>query len=146
MCGATSDVCFGPKADINWSQHQTATALNLQKAILESCEHASRAWIDRVQSEMSLWSDFASKMSATKSIPEAFETYTKCVSQRMQMAADDPTALRAIKFAAMFKERSNRLDEVDRAIAKIRSLLQIEQEREQQSSLVERAKRIRRSA
>jgi hypothetical protein len=56
----------------------------------------------------------------------------------------NPTALRAIKFAAMFKERSNRLDEVDRAIARIRSLLQIEREREQQqrSSLVERAKRI----
>ena len=58
-------------------------------AILESCEHASRAWIDRVQSEISLWSDLASKLSGTKSIPEAFETYTKCVSQRMQMAADD---------------------------------------------------------
>jgi hypothetical protein len=69
----------------------------------------------------------------------------------------NPTALRAIKFAAMFEERSNRLDEVDRAIAKIRSLLQREPKREQQQqsslverakriSLVERAKRIRRSA
>jgi hypothetical protein len=69
----------------------------------------------------------------------------------------NPTALRAVKFAAMFEERSNRLDEVDLAIAKIRSLLQIEREREQQQqsslverakriSLVERAKRIRRSA
>jgi len=58
----------------------------------------------------------------------------------------NPTALRAIKFAAMVKERSNRLDEVDRAIAKIRSLLQKERQREQQSSLAERAKRIRRSA
>lgn len=59
-------------------------------------------------------------------------------------------ALRAVKFAAMLKERSNRLDEVDRAIAKIRSLLQKERQREQQQqqqlSLVERAKRIRRSA
>ena len=78
-----------PSDAANWGQHQTAAALNVQKAILESCEHASRAWIDRVQSEVSLWSDFASKLSATKSIPEAFETYTKCVSQRMQMAADD---------------------------------------------------------
>jgi hypothetical protein len=78
-----------PSDAVNWGQHQTATALNLQKAILESCEQASRAWIDRVQSEISLWSDLASKLSGTKSIPEAFETYTKCVSQRMQMAADD---------------------------------------------------------
>ena len=78
-----------PLDAVNWGQHQTETALNLQKAILESCEQASRAWIDRVQSEISLWSDFANKLSGTKSIPEAIETYTKCVSQRMQMAADD---------------------------------------------------------
>lgn len=78
-----------PSDAVKWGQHQTEAALNLQKAILESCEHASRAWIDRVQSEISLWSDLASKLSGTKSIPEAFETYTKCVSQRMQMAADD---------------------------------------------------------
>jgi hypothetical protein len=58
-----------------------------------------------------------------------------------------PKALSTVKFAAMFKERSNRLDEVDRAISKIRGLLQIERkEQQQQSSLVERAKRIRRSA
>ena len=74
---------------VNWGQHQTEAALNLQKAILESCEQASRTWIDRMQSEISLWSDFASKLSSTKSVPEAFETYTKCMSQRMQMAADD---------------------------------------------------------
>ncbi len=78
-----------PPSVVNWGQHQTETALNLQKAILESCEQASRAWVDRMQSEISLWSDFANKISGTKSIPEAFEAYTKCVSQRMQMAADD---------------------------------------------------------
>jgi hypothetical protein len=73
----------------NWGQPQPEAALNLQKAILESCEQASRTWIDRMQSEISLWSDLASKLSSTKSVPEAFETYTKCMSQRMQMAADD---------------------------------------------------------
>ena len=78
-----------PPQFVNWGQNQTETALNLQKAILESCEHASRAWIDRVQSEISLWSDLASKLSSTKSVPEALDAYTKCVSQRMQMAADD---------------------------------------------------------
>jgi hypothetical protein len=74
---------------VNWGQHQTETALNFQKAILESCEHASRAWIDRVQSEISLWSDLASKLSSTKSVPEVFEACSKCMSQRMQMAGDD---------------------------------------------------------
>lgn len=78
-----------PADVINWGQHQTETALNFQKAILQSCDQASRAWIDRMQSEISLWSDLASKLSSTKSVPEAVETYTKCMSQRMQMAADD---------------------------------------------------------
>lgn len=45
-------------------------------------------WIDRVQSEIWRWSDLASELS-TKSVPEALDAYTKCVSQRMQMAADD---------------------------------------------------------
>lgn len=78
-----------PPELLNWGQHQTESALNFQKTILESCEQASRAWIDRMQSEISLWSDLASKLSNTKSVPEAFETYTKCMTQRMQMAADD---------------------------------------------------------
>ena len=73
----------------NWGQHQTETVLNLQKTILESCEHASRAWIDRMQSEISLWSELATKLGSTKSMPEALEVYTKCMSQRIQMAADD---------------------------------------------------------
>ena len=77
-----------PPDIINWGQHQTEATLNIQKAILESCEQ-SRAWIDRMQSEISLWSDLASKLSKIKSAPEAVETYTKCMFQRMQIAADD---------------------------------------------------------
>ena len=86
---STSSKVSAPADVTNWGQQQTETALNFQKAILESCEQASRAWVDRMQSEISLWSDLASKMSSTKSVLEAFETYTKCMSQRMQMAADD---------------------------------------------------------
>jgi Phasin protein len=78
-----------PPSVVNWGQHQTEAALNFQKTIMESCEQASRTWIDRMQSEISLWSDLANKLSSTKSVPEAFETYTKCMSQRIQMAADD---------------------------------------------------------
>jgi hypothetical protein len=74
---------------MNWGQEQTEAAMALQKTLLESCDHASRAWLARVQSEVSLWSDLANKLSGTKSIPEALDAYTKSVSQRMQMAADD---------------------------------------------------------
>ena len=64
-------------------------AAAVQKAFLESCDQASRTWLARMQSEVSLWSDLANKLSGTKSMPEAFEAYSQCVSQRMQMAAED---------------------------------------------------------
>jgi len=57
--------------------------------LLESYERISRSWLDRVQSEVSLWSDLANKLGATKSASEAVEAYTRCVAQRMQMAAED---------------------------------------------------------
>jgi Phasin protein len=72
---------------LNWGQ--TDAAMAVQKAFMESCDHASRTWLDRMQSEVSLWSDLANKLSTTQSVPEAVEAYSKCVSQRMQMAADD---------------------------------------------------------
>ena len=73
----------------NWGQDRTEATLSLQKALLESYELTSRAWLDRMQSEVSLWSDLANKLSGTKTIPEAVEIYTKFGSQRMQLAADD---------------------------------------------------------
>jgi hypothetical protein len=70
-------------------QERTDAAVALQKALLESYDQASRAWLARVQSEVTFWSDLATKVTATRTVPEALEAYSKCVSQRMQMAADD---------------------------------------------------------
>lgn len=78
---------------LNWAQEQTGSILNLQKAILESYEEASQAWMARLQSEVSLWSDLANKLSGTRSVPEMLDAYTKCISQRMKMAADDGNRL-----------------------------------------------------
>ncbi|HVO91848.1 MAG TPA: phasin family protein [Terriglobales bacterium] len=74
---------------VNWGQERTEAAMALQKELLESYDQASRAWLARVQSEISLWSDLAAKLAATHTVPEALETYSKCVSDRMKMAADD---------------------------------------------------------
>jgi Phasin protein len=86
---ATAAKAGTPPFVLNWGQDRTEAALSLQKAILESYEQTSRAWLDRMQSEVSLWSDLANKLSGTKTVPEAVEICTKCASQRMQMAADD---------------------------------------------------------
>jgi hypothetical protein len=87
--GSAGSKAGTPPFVLNWGQERTEAAMDLQKAILQSYEQTSRAWLDRMQSEVSLWSDMANKLSKTHTLPEALETYTQCVSQRMQMAADD---------------------------------------------------------
>ena len=79
----------GPPPFLNWGQERTEALIALQKELLESYDQASRAWLTRVQSEVSLWSDLATKLAATHTAPEALETYSKCISERMKMAADD---------------------------------------------------------
>ena len=79
----------GPIPLFNWGNERSEAAIALQKAVLESYEQASRVWLSRLQSEIELWSDLANKLGTSHSVPEALETYTKCVSQRMQMAVDD---------------------------------------------------------
>ncbi len=86
--GSAPDKADAPQF-LNWGQERTEAALALQKELLAAYEEGSRAWLARVQSEVALWSDLASKMSATRTVPQALETYSQCVSQRMKMAADD---------------------------------------------------------
>ena len=73
----------------NIGQERAEAAVALQKELLEAYEQASRAWLARVQSEVALWSELATKLTATRSVPEALEAYSKCVSKRMQMTAED---------------------------------------------------------
>ena len=45
--------------------------VNMQREILDAYEQANRAWLARVKSEVEFWSELASKLSATRSVPEA---------------------------------------------------------------------------
>jgi len=81
----------------------------LQKELLESYGRISRAWLDRVQSEVTLWSDVSRRLSSTSSTSEAVETYTKWVSQRMQMATEDAQRL--------FNESQEIMQKIGRALS-----------------------------
>ena len=81
----------------------------LQKELLESYGRIGRAWLDRVQSEVTLWSDVSRRLSSTSSPSEAVETYTKLVSQRMQMAAEDAQRL--------FNESQEIMQKIGRALS-----------------------------
>jgi hypothetical protein len=61
----------------------------MQKDLFDVYGHGSRIWLSRVKSEMDLWSELAAKLTASRSVPEAVESYQRCVAQRMQMVAED---------------------------------------------------------
>ena len=70
-------------------KEQTDAMVNMQKEVLAAYEEANRAWLARMNSEMEFWQDLTSKLSATRSLPEAMEACQKGAAQRMQMAAED---------------------------------------------------------
>jgi hypothetical protein len=70
-------------------KERTDAMLTLQKDLLEAYEQASGAWLARVKSEAGLWSELATKLTNTGSLPEALSVYQESIAQRMQMAAED---------------------------------------------------------
>jgi len=70
-------------------KNQTEAMLTMQKEMMAAYEEASRAWIERVKSEVALWSDLAAKLSASKSLPDGVDACRDVVTQRMKLAAED---------------------------------------------------------
>lgn len=70
-------------------QERTQAAAALQKELLEAYDHAGRAWLARVRSEVALWTELATNLTATRSVSDGLQAYTKCVSQQMKMTAED---------------------------------------------------------
>jgi hypothetical protein len=64
-------------------------ATTLQNEFVETFERASRAWFERVTTEMELWSELVRRLSATHSVPEFLGAYQECVAKRMQIAVED---------------------------------------------------------
>jgi hypothetical protein len=79
----------GPASIGELGKEQSAAMLGMQKELLEAYEHASRVWLARAKAEADLWSELATKLSASKTFPDALGAYQQCVSQRMQMTAED---------------------------------------------------------
>jgi len=78
-----------PESFLKFGRDRTEATLGIQKELLETYEQASRAWVARVQSEVELWSDLATKLAATQSVPDALGAYQETVARRLQMATDD---------------------------------------------------------
>ena len=78
-----------PSKPLPFEKAQTEAMFSLQKDLVELYELSSRAWLDRAKSEMELWSRLATKLTGTRSVPEAMEAYQNCVTEQMHMSADD---------------------------------------------------------
>jgi hypothetical protein len=71
------------------AQVPTEAFAGLQKDIIESYEEASRAWLERVRTEVDLWSQFTGKLAGIRSPSDAVGIYREWFGEHMKMAADD---------------------------------------------------------
>jgi Phasin protein len=65
------------------------TFVNVQSELLEEIQEANRRWLDRLQSEANLASEFASKLSGARSIPDAMAVSRDWATCYFQMLAED---------------------------------------------------------
>jgi len=87
MTGSTPRGSINP---FNASGHEQAeSAVALRKDVLDAYEKASRLWLERVKSELELWSELAAKLTAPGSVNDALEAYVTSVAMRMQMTIAD---------------------------------------------------------
>jgi hypothetical protein len=71
------------------SHEQTESAVALQMDALDAYERASRLWLERVKSELELWSELGAKLTSACSVNDALEAYATSVALRMQMTIAD---------------------------------------------------------
>lgn len=63
--------------------------VNAQTDLLEKLQASNRQWFDRMQSEANLASEFASKLTAARSIPDAMTACQEWANRRFEMMAED---------------------------------------------------------
>ena len=69
--------------------------VNMQTELFENLQEANRHWLERVQSEATLASEFATKLTATRSISDAMTTCQEWTGRQIEMMAKDSKLLAA---------------------------------------------------
>lgn len=65
------------------------TSIALQKELLETYQRLGRAWLERVQAEMELWTGLASSLASSPSVTASLQSYTETLCKQIQMTAED---------------------------------------------------------
>jgi hypothetical protein len=63
--------------------------MNAQTELLERLKETNRQWFDRVESEANLASEFASKLTSARSLPDAMSACQEWTMRRFAMMAED---------------------------------------------------------
>jgi hypothetical protein len=85
----SSDHFEGAASFFALGREQAEAATALQSEFIKAYEQTSHAWLARAQSEVTLWSDLATRLGSTRSPSDFLEAWTTCASKRMQMVAED---------------------------------------------------------
>jgi hypothetical protein len=72
-----------------------------QSEFLEKLQQANRQWLDRIQTETAFVSEFSSKLSAARSLPEAMTACQDYTRRWFEMLAEDGEHLLADSKALM---------------------------------------------
>jgi hypothetical protein len=62
---------------------------NAQTELLDKFQEANRQWLERLQQEANLASEFTSKLTAARSIPEATSACQEWTRRRFEMMGED---------------------------------------------------------
>ena len=87
-----------PKADTPTSfpiPNFVPALTTMQKEFFDTFESMNREWVSRIQSEAKLASDFVSKLTAARSIPDAASAYQECATRHLEMFTEDSRRLLA---------------------------------------------------
>lgn len=63
--------------------------VKMQAELLDKLQETNRQWMERAQSEVNLASEFASRLVASRSIPDAMIAYQEWTSRRFEIMAED---------------------------------------------------------
>jgi len=63
--------------------------VNAQTELYDRLQDTNRQWLDRVQTEANLASEFATKLTAARSIPDAMKACQDWTSRRIELMAED---------------------------------------------------------
>jgi len=75
--------------------------LRAQSEFLETLQQANRKWLDRIQTETAFVSEFSSKLSTARSLPEAMAACQDYTKRWFEMMAEDGEHLLADSKAFM---------------------------------------------